>query len=844
MPLDGSRVQGTVGRSCVVTAVAQKGTWLQVRVGGAKEGWMQSQFSDGTVTLAEVDSYRRHEEWGGFNHFFLGGRVMMGSDVRWFLSSNITLTVPSMLFIWEMFQGFPVRGGTILGWIGVSMWAFAMLSLWMTALTDPGIIPRNPSNERAPPPVGEAIGLHGFKYCETCNIFRPPRSKHCQSCNNCVDRFDHHCPWVGSCVAVRNYRYFFAFVGSTALLIFFMMAAVLARLVLRVLVDGDGSVESILEVVASGPVDLLMTAMALLVGIPLLRLWWYHLQTILCKGQTTNEDMRAVYRNHHNSYHKGCWQNSVSLLCAPAPRSRLPDLSERVYVNEPLASRGSGTRWGDGERGSRTFSWISPAGGFGFLGDSDGDCSDQRRQHQQHQQQGRPPRVLSAGGSSRRTNSAGSFASASSFVSSAGEALSDLSELSVGGGGGEGPAAAAAAGGGETPVEAVVTAAVTAAASEYNQDGGGGGGGDGGDEDGEEEEDANANASSTSEGPREEEEKGVEEAAPTLAISTGGELQFSSPPAGDEKREAGREGAADEESPLLGAPEPPRTPPSTASASSPRAGDVHGTSPTTAAAAAAVASDALAGAPAQPAADPNEIDNDNPNSTIPTIVRHLSNSTDNSWHGQAKKVSSPLVGLSYTHSPLSVRSMSDDAGSGGGGGGGSRRGSARASATATAAAAAAVAAAAAARDGSHSSGELTYSPNPSAAAPDPEEEEVVPWTKSSSGDARAPSAALFSEEGGGDRGSYNNNNARGQGGQEAAAGFFPLEGGSDAVLPEGEAAAAVAAAAAAAMGAAGNRGRDSGRRSDFRAGSTSGSPSPRRDGQQRQHLLPLEKTLP
>ncbi|CAN0279155.1 unnamed protein product, partial [Ectocarpus sp. 4 AP-2014] len=392
------------------------------------------------------DCRDRHEEWGGFNHFFLGGRVMMGSDVRWFLSSNITLTVPAMLFIWEMFQGFPVRGGTILGWIGVSMWAFAMLNLWMTALTDPGIIPRNPSNERAPPPVGEAIGLHGFKYCETCNIFRPPRSKHCQSCNNCVDRFDHHCPWVGSCVAVRNYRFFFAFVGSTVLLIFFMMVAVLARLVLRVLVDGDGSVESVFEVVASGPVDLLMTAMALLVGIPLLRLWWYHLQTILCKGQTTNEDMRAVYRNHHNSYHKGCWQNSVSLLCAPAPRSRLPDLSERVHVNEPLASRGSGTRWSDGERGSRTFSWISPAGGFGFLGDSDGDCSDQRRQYQQ-QQQGRPPRVLSAGGSSRRTNSAGSFASANSFVSSAGEALSDLSQFSVGGGGGQWPAAGGGGGG-------------------------------------------------------------------------------------------------------------------------------------------------------------------------------------------------------------------------------------------------------------------------------------------------------------------------------------------------------------------------------------------------------------
>jgi hypothetical protein len=70
-----------------------------------------------------------------------------------------------------------------------------MINLWLSATVEPGIIPRNEPTVRARLPDGaETSGMNAWKFCETCNIYRPPRSKHCSQCQNCVDLFDHHCP--------------------------------------------------------------------------------------------------------------------------------------------------------------------------------------------------------------------------------------------------------------------------------------------------------------------------------------------------------------------------------------------------------------------------------------------------------------------------------------------------------------------------------------------------------------------------------------------------------------------------------------------------------------------------
>jgi len=158
-------------------------------------------------------------------------------------------SLPVVIFLFIVFN--------LLFWSAI--WAFIM-----AMKTDPGAIPKTPrwikadfgipkdveerfkallENRDSEPDSKENVDLvrslpvverkkkdAQYRYCSTCNIYKPDRAHHCRVCDRCVLRMDHHCPWIANCVGFYNYKFFLLFLFYNILSAVFILGAMFRRL--------------------------------------------------------------------------------------------------------------------------------------------------------------------------------------------------------------------------------------------------------------------------------------------------------------------------------------------------------------------------------------------------------------------------------------------------------------------------------------------------------------------------------------------------------------------------------------------------------------------------------------
>jgi len=439
-----STVSGLLRRSAVLPShgTDPSGEWILVSV-GSRSGWAKKsllspltnehaeeqaalaqdskQHGQTSATFTRANTFRAKEGWMGNQVFLLKGKLMLGSDAPLFFFTNFLMLFALVVYYFIILPHLyhldrahhDSNTETLLQWTTHSattisttlLGALAVVLLWISALTDPGILPPISCPVKAPIPtrqkkvnceiieqeVVQIGGPLGFRYCSTCNIFRPPRAKHCNSCNVCVSKFDHHCPWVGNCIGSRNHRYFFGFLVCVTLLtilvtfscirIFLETFHDLERGSLHNGIDGtngdigigtgtgtgtgtsfengiDNDSEErhtshasyvIYECIRSEPSAVILSFFTLLCAWSLASLTCFH-GLIITIGQTTNERVRGVYDALENPANKGAATNWFGALCSEIPESRIPrDFSKIVDCRVVRANSDEEDMEGSGE---------------------------------------------------------------------------------------------------------------------------------------------------------------------------------------------------------------------------------------------------------------------------------------------------------------------------------------------------------------------------------------------------------------------------------------------------------------------------------------------------------------
>ena len=256
----------------------------------------------------------------GRNGFCCFGYIIIGTDFTFYIFTNIIIIIISILY-W-------IYIGTKLDWIlfifNIIIFILLIYYLNKCSLTDPGFIPRG--NEIIPISTDNMERIDGSKFCDTCLIWRPPRSKHCRFCDACVIKFDHHCPWLGTCIGIRNYKYFVIFlILLTIYSIYCCINSIILLIYYSKLLITNDTIPKLwttmfIKAIKIHWIIFIIIIICIFTFISVASLMLYHLHLIFI-GETTNENIRNVYKTKLNPFNKGCKNNCKNIFCKKVQKS-------------------------------------------------------------------------------------------------------------------------------------------------------------------------------------------------------------------------------------------------------------------------------------------------------------------------------------------------------------------------------------------------------------------------------------------------------------------------------------------------------------------------------------------